>query len=158
MRRIYFAGPLFTQAEWQWNSALATELRKLSVEVVLPQERSIPMLNQEEKFDAGILFTDNIAGIEKSDAVLAILDQPDADSGTCWECGYAYHAGIPVIGLRTDLRAGGDDTTRPVNLMLARSCKEFINLPYDKRNDSAWIVQQVSEAMNHILQSKPEHA
>lgn len=42
--RIYFAAPLFTQAEWQWNSRLAEELRRLGMNVILPQADAEPML------------------------------------------------------------------------------------------------------------------
>src|SRR5205823_14414797 len=38
--RVYFAAPLFTQAEWQWNEHLREELQKHQLEVTLPQERA----------------------------------------------------------------------------------------------------------------------
>ncbi len=154
MTRVYFAGPLFTQAEWQWNANIAAELRRLSLDIVLPQERATSMLSGVEPFDAAALFDNNVAGIESSDAVIAVLDQADPDSGTCWECGYAHKAGIPIIGLRTDFRASGDDAERPANLMIARSCSEFINLPYDKRGDTAWLVQQIVESVKRVVSAK----
>jgi nucleoside 2-deoxyribosyltransferase len=141
--RIYFAGPLFTQAEWQWNAKLAAELRVRGVEVLLPQETAAPMLNGTEKLDAGKLFRTNIEDIEKAAVVLAVFDQADPDSGTCWECGYAFKAGYPIIGLRTDIRGGGDDPGQAVNLMLSQGCKEFIAVPLNKRDDLAWVAEQI---------------
>lgn len=153
-KTIYYAAPLFTQAEWQWNERLAEELRQLNYDVTLPQDRAKSMLMQTESFDPAILFDENISSISKSDFVLAVLDQADPDSGTCWECGYAYKSGKPIISLRTDLRPAGDDGNRPVNLMLARSCQEFVVLPYEKRDDLMWIANEIAEAaqrLNHVM-------
>ncbi len=153
--RVYFAAPLFTQSEWQWNERLAEGLRQSGYDVTLPQDRAKPMMFGAETFDPGLLFEQNVAGISSFDFVLAVLDQADADSGTCWECGYAYKSGKPIIGLRTDIRPAGDDTARPVNLMLARCCREFIVLPFDQRDNMAWIVCQIGEAAQRSA-SAPE--
>jgi len=143
--RVYFAAPLFTQAEWQWNLKLASELRKLKLQVVLPQDRAAPMLTGDERFDAQTLFHANVSEIEKCDVVLAVFDHADPDSGTSWECGYAYTASRPVIGLRTDLRAGGDDSDRSINLMLSIGCREFLVVPLNKRNDIGFIARHVRD-------------
>jgi nucleoside 2-deoxyribosyltransferase len=57
--------------------------------------------------------------IHRCDGVLAILDGVDVDSGTAAEVGYARAIGKPVVGLRTDLRPGGDNPATPVNLQVA---------------------------------------
>lgn len=145
--RVYFAAPLFTQAEWQWNSRLAKELRK-SITVILPQERAEAMLRGNEPFDPKVLFEANVSEIENCDAVLAVFDQADPDSGTSWECGYAYKAGRPTVGLRTDLRPGGDDSKRPVNLMLSMGCKEFLAVPLDKRDDLLFIARHLRDLLH----------
>jgi nucleoside 2-deoxyribosyltransferase len=145
--RVYFAAPLFTQAEWQWNSRLAKELRKSKINVILPQDRAEAMLNGNEAFDPKLLFEANVSEIESCDVVLAVFDQADPDSGTCWECGYAYRMGRPIVGLRTDLRPGGDDSSRPVNLMLSLSCKEFLVVPLDKRDDLFFIAQHLTDLL-----------
>jgi nucleoside 2-deoxyribosyltransferase len=93
------------------------------------------MLYGTVPYDPGTLFRANVAAIDASSAVVAILDQADPDSGTCWECGYAFARGKPVIGVRTDIRAGGDDPSLPVNLMLSQSCTHAIVLPFEKRDD-----------------------
>src|SRR5689334_20493882 len=100
--RVYLAGPLFTQAEWLWNERFADELRARSLDVILPQQRAQPMLTGHESFDALILFKANVEAIDSAAAVVAVLDGADADSGTAWECGYAFKAGIPIIAVRTD--------------------------------------------------------
>ena len=56
--------------------------------------------------------------IDRCDLLIAVLDGADADSGTAWECGYAYARGKPIVALRTDFRGGED---QGLNLMLRRS-------------------------------------
>jgi nucleoside 2-deoxyribosyltransferase len=57
--------------------------------------------------------------LDRCDGVLAVLDGVDVDSGTAAEIGYATARGRPVVGLRTDLRPGGDNSATPVNLQVA---------------------------------------
>jgi nucleoside 2-deoxyribosyltransferase len=155
-RRVYFAAPLFTQNEWTWNAALAARLRALGYEVLLPQESAWPMLSGAVRFDAQMLFEQNLVGIERSEALVAILDGADADSGTCFECGYARKAGRPVIGVRTDLRRSGDDPEAGVNLMLSRSCAKLITLPYDRRDDATWVAGEIAAALRAIAPTLAE--
>lgn len=60
----------------------------------------------------------NAERIDKSDAVLAILDGVDVDSGTAAEIGYAFAKGKRVFGLRTDFRLAGDNIGSIVNLQV----------------------------------------
>lgn len=60
----------------------------------------------------------NAERIDKSDAVLAILDGVDVDSGTAAEIGYAFANGKRVYGLRTDFRLAGDNLGAIVNLQV----------------------------------------
>jgi nucleoside 2-deoxyribosyltransferase len=115
--RIYLAAPLFSHAEREYNERLAATLRDAGHEVVVPQRECIGLDNPQTIF--------NIcrARLDHSNVVVAILDGPDPDSGTSWECGYAYAKGIPILGLRTDFRFGGDDGEVGVNLMLSRSAR-----------------------------------
>lgn len=149
--RVYFAAPLFTQAEWQWNLHLAESLRELNLDVALPQSRAEPMLNGNEAFDARILFKANTSGIDAADIVLAVLDQADPDSGTCWECGYAYKAGCPIVGLRTDIRRVGDDPNSSVNLMLSQCCDEILEVPLNKRDDLLWVAHQIVSVVRRVM-------
>src|SRR3954452_7532666 len=94
--RIYFAGPLFTAAERDWNVALTAELRTARHEVFLPQER-------EPGMDAAGIFTSDVGGVDWADCLVEIMDGADPDSGTCWEVGYAYRK-KPIVLVRIDIR------------------------------------------------------
>ena len=118
--KVYFAGPLFSAAERSWNEELAAALRDVGHEVFLPQE-------QEPGDDAPGIFRTDIAGIDWADALVAIMDGPDPDSGTAWECGYAYGK-KPIVLVRTDFRAQ-TDAGAPYNAMLAGAATIRLDLP-----------------------------
>jgi len=149
---VYLAGPLFTQAEWQWNKLLASELRNLNLDIILPQETSQSMLSGTESFTAKRIFSNNLSDIERADVVIAILDQPDPDSGTCWECGYAYNLRIPIIGLLTDLRLlpNAPEGAASLNLMLEMSCKEILKIPSTNREDVVFIAAELAKIINTV--------
>jgi nucleoside 2-deoxyribosyltransferase len=110
--RIYFAAPLFSAAERDWNATLAAALRDAGHEVFLPQE-------QEPGRDAAAIFATDVAGVDWAEGLVAIMDGADPDSGTCWEVGYAYRK-KPVVLVRTDMRRTGSDGSG-YNAMLAES-------------------------------------
>ncbi len=60
----------------------------------------------------------NRALIEQADAVLAVLDGPDVDSGTAAEVGWAAARGIPVVGWRSDFRLAEHEGSR-INIQVA---------------------------------------
>ena len=111
--RIYFAGPLFTAAERDWNESLATALREGGHEVFLPQE-------QEPGKDAAGIFATDVAGIDWADGLVAIMDGADPDSGTSWEVGYAYGK-KPIMLVRTDMRRNAGSGGSGYNPMLTES-------------------------------------
>lgn len=57
------------------------------------------------------------------------MDGPDPDSGTCFECGYAYAKGKPVICYRTDFRGAGELDGARYNLMMWASAQTNIVVP-----------------------------
>ena len=111
--RIYFAGPLFTAAEHDWNATLAGALREAGHEVFLPQE-------QEPGKDAAGIFATDVGGIDWAEILLAIMDGADPDSGTCWEVGYAFRK-KPIVLVRTDLRRNEGSGGSGYNPMLTES-------------------------------------
>jgi nucleoside 2-deoxyribosyltransferase len=110
--RIYLAGPLFTTPEREFNAQLATRLRAAGHEVFMPQE------NPASERTGKAIFRKDLEGLDWADGVVAVMDGADPDSGTCWECGYAYAREKPVVLFRSDLRGSGDADDIPYNAML----------------------------------------
>lgn len=131
-RTIYLASPLgFAGSTREYMENLAAELRA-SFNVLNPWD--------DHRFDADFanataivdrserlalykhinteLGRSNAASIDAADAVVAILDGVDVDSGTASEIGYAFARGKHIEGLRTDWRLAGDNEGSIVNLQV----------------------------------------
>jgi nucleoside 2-deoxyribosyltransferase len=124
MTKIYLAGPLFTLAEQSFNAELARFLEHKGFAVWLPQE------NEPRRKTARAIFQMDVKALDWADMVVACMDGPDPDSGTAWECGYAYAKGKPVICYRTDFRISGDTKGAPYNLMLSESATSRFEVPF----------------------------
>jgi nucleoside 2-deoxyribosyltransferase len=150
-RVIYLAGPLFSLAEREFNRSLARSLRDWpsdseikDYEVFLPQE------HPQGQAPAGEIFDHDKQAIENADVVVANMDGPDPDSGTSWECGYAYGIGKPVIAFRTDVRPNEEADKMPFNLMLAVSAKEVIDLRHSKAKELN--IEELDELILRIVE------
>lgn len=136
--KVYFAGPLFTLAERNWNVEAKLLLEELGHDVWLPQEKE-----PREKTATSIFLIDK-DGIDQADVVVAVMDGSDPDSGTCWECGYAYALKKPVITIRTDFRNTGDIDNAKFNLMLHASAFRTIYMPFTSTVD---VIIEVDKAL-----------
>lgn len=119
--RIYWAAPLFTEAQRLFNSALARSISAHGIGVYLPQtydiDKDAPVWQQR-------VFARNCTEIDASHAVVAVLDGCLVDDGTAWEVGYAYAIATPIIGVHTDFRTVGREGR--VNLMIEQACTEIV--------------------------------
>ena len=65
------------------------------------------------------------------------MDGADPDSGTCWECGYAYARKKPVVLFRSDFRGSGDEHDIPYNAMLIGAADAHIELRLGTADEAA---------------------
>ena|SRR5436190_12404778 len=135
--RLYLAGSLFTTAERDFNAALAALLRAKGHEVFLPQEQ------EQRDTTAGDIFDSDVGGIQWSEAVVACMDGADPDSGTCWECGFAYASDKVVILYRTDIRSEADPFG-PYNLMLHQAADSVLDCRWKSVRE---IAEMIGEAL-----------
>lgn len=140
---IYLAAPLFSNAERKWNSELKKYLVGMGLTVFAPQD--------ELPFNAtpGRIYHTCLNGLNSSRMTIAVLEGPDADSGTSWEAGYSTAKGRPVIGIRTDFRKC---EVYNVNLMLHYSLTGKYQYNDTSDNDIFW---RVANAAKRILDEKP---
>ncbi|MCH4010058.1 nucleoside 2-deoxyribosyltransferase [Companilactobacillus sp.] len=128
LNRVYLAGPFFSDQQKE---------RLDKIQALLKQNDTIGDIfrpGKDEYTDAEFgsfewqtaVFKHDINNINMSDVVVAELDYKleeqlsEPDSGTAWECGYAFANNVPVIGVRFD-------EAPPLNLMLAGSLTAFYN-------------------------------
>jgi hypothetical protein len=103
----------------------------------LPQEIEQDMTPRQ-------IFDEDVKGLDWAEVIVANMDGPDPDSGTCWECGYAY--GEKKLGRRKwivlfrtdframseihgDLRPAKERDRVPYNPMLTESADIRLDLP-----------------------------
>ena len=135
--KLYFAAPLFTAAERDWNAALVAAIRAAGHEVYVPQEN-------EPGRTAPEIFAVDVAGIDGADGLVVVMDGADPDSGTAWEVGYSYGKGKPMILIRTDIRVTASDGSA-YNAMLAESATIRLDL-------AAASMAEVAKAVMEALQ------
>ena len=131
--KIYLAGPLgFSEAGRDFHyRILIPELERSGHEILDPWKLTDPatiaaaldlpfgaerraawqMLNPE-------IGRNNRAALDGCDAVVAVLDGVDVDSGTAAEIGYAFAKRKPIVGYRGDLRLSADNEALTVNLQV----------------------------------------
>ncbi|MDB5288829.1 MAG: nucleoside 2-deoxyribosyltransferase [Phycisphaerales bacterium] len=131
--RIYLASPLgFSEAGRAFYTiTLLPLIEQLCHEVIDPWRLTNPALLEAirqmpfgaERQDAFREINVQIAranafAIDACDAVLAVLDGVDVDSGTAAEIGYAFAKGKRILGYRGDFRLSADNEGAIVNLQV----------------------------------------
>jgi nucleoside 2-deoxyribosyltransferase len=92
---VYLAGPFFDLAQRWIIEEARTLLVSLGATVFSP-------IHEVGPGPASVVAPEDIAGLEKSDVVFAILS--GLDTGTIFEVGYAVKKGIPVVGLAQNVK------------------------------------------------------
>lgn len=112
---IYFAGPLFNQAERAFNSSLTAKLETHGFQVFLPQRDGVELTEGQfrdlsELELSRFIFKIDRGQILKADIFLMMLDGRGQDEGTCLELGIAHENKYIdnreklLIGYFTDMR------------------------------------------------------
>jgi len=124
MVQIYFAAPLFNDAELIFNKKLAEQLEGVGFTVYLPQEgEDKPSVDNVTKTDLKKIYQLDIEHLIEADIIVAVADGADMDSGTAYEVGYAVALKKPVYILRTDIRM--QNNSEYVNLMIQEGADEI---------------------------------
>jgi nucleoside 2-deoxyribosyltransferase len=105
---IYLAGPLFSEAERNFNIRLKRLLERY-IDVYLPQEDGgllIEMISREMPVELAkrAVFNTDMRALRNCDAFVIILDGRTVDEGAAFELGCAHILGKPCYGLKTGPR------------------------------------------------------
>lgn len=133
-KTIYFAGPLFSDAEIEFNLKLTKVLEDCGYKVFLPQRDTglvADLDKKSEKEKAHIIFESDVKGLLESDIIVMVLDGRVPDEGACVELGIAYANNKRCYGIKTDVRSFRKDLD--INPMLSEC---FIKIFKDSDGDS----------------------
>lgn len=121
--KIYLASPLFTDYERKKVQRAASLLRNMGCEVYVPMEHSIENAWELPNYEwAKKVFDEDIKAIQEADEVYCIYYGLYSDSGTAWECGYAYALGKPVHLI--------DESNEEVSLMVVNGSRDWDDFRY----------------------------
>jgi nucleoside 2-deoxyribosyltransferase len=148
---VYFAGPLFSEAELEFNRRLVARIEALGFDVFFPQrdgaEHNRPQdIISDEQRSAAIFRIDSTKVLE-ADVLLFVLDGRVPDEGACIELGIAWgdktlrNPNKRLIGLLTDSRAAFQQwqlnpMVREPMEAVARSGDELLALMKEIRNSA----------------------
>jgi nucleoside 2-deoxyribosyltransferase len=134
-KRIYIAGPLFSQAELDFNLKVDEFLTELGYDTFLPQRDGHLLadliVTNEPKYNAiKKIFDLDVEEIIKSDILIFIMDGRVPDEGACVELGIAFSLKKECIGLKTDSRYLMDNLDNPLILgaIRGRAAKSITEL------------------------------
>lgn len=107
-RRLYFAAPLFCEAELDFNRR-ARDVLTSTFDVYLPQEeggllREMMRDGVPAQDAARLVFQRDLEALRTCSVLLISLDGRTIDEGAAVELGFAYALGKPCYGLQTDAR------------------------------------------------------
>jgi nucleoside 2-deoxyribosyltransferase len=131
--RLYFAGPLFCDAERAFNARLAERIEEIGYEVFLPQrdglesDRSLESLGAEAW--ARAIFELDRDAVLSCNVLLCILDGRVPDEGMALELGLAYAerhvrgTRRRILGYTTDFRVF---SAAGLNAMLTGALDEIV--------------------------------
>ena len=106
--RVYFAAPLFSEAEREYNLKIVTILESYGYEVFLPQRDGFLAAELEGKTEAEkteMIFQKDRDEVLKADIIFMVLDGRAPDEGACVELGIAYESGKRCYGIKSDSRS-----------------------------------------------------
>lgn len=113
---IYFAAPLFSEADRDYNLKVYNRIRSVfgdKVQIYLPQLNDA--INDKSAYaDSIMIALADYGYIKNSDILIALTDGAQTDVGVGIEVGLAYERKLPILGLYTDVRQQGADNAQKV--------------------------------------------
>lgn len=97
--KVYLASPFFSEAELQnYTEALAI-LRGKGLDVYAPLLHQRARAGISRRAWAEATFRDDVAALRGADIAVVLFYGMYSDSGTAWECGYAYALGKKIVAV-----------------------------------------------------------
>ena len=143
-KKVYFAGPLFNQAEKDFNLELTKVLEEYGYEGFLPQRDGIEAALLEGKTEEELIemiFSLDAGEVCKADILFMNLDGRVPDEGACVELGIAYANGKRCYGFKTDTRSveAGMDLNPMISGCMTRIFKNY---------DGDMLIEEIKEYLS----------
>ena len=143
-KKVYFAGPLFNQAEKDFNLELTKVLEEYGYEAFLPQRDGIEAALLEGKTEEELIemiFSLDAGEVCKADILFMNLDGRVPDEGACVELGIAYANGKRCYGFKTDTRSveAGMDLNPMISGCMTRIFKNY---------DGDMLIEEIKEYLS----------
>ena len=116
--KVYFAAPLFSEADQMYNAYLAKKIRQEfpEIDLYVPQEQAD--INDKSKYaDSTMIAKVDTDKVLESDLMIALLDGTGMDAGVAAEIGIAFAREIPILGLFTDVRTQGAEVVEKLEAL-----------------------------------------
>lgn len=120
MKRVYLAGPFFNETEVKNIEYAESVLAARGFDLFVPMRHEVRTETGTVQWARDIFEMDR-SEIDKADLVVMLYYGVYSDSGTAWECGYAYAKGVLVVVVHAD-------ETADSNLMVHIGCATNISL------------------------------
>ena len=95
--KIYLASPFFNDIERDNYEKVLNILEKKNLKIYASLKNEISRENKTKEQWAKQTFNKDIEEIKKADVVVMLFYGLYSDSGTSWECGYAFAMNKPVV-------------------------------------------------------------
>lgn len=95
--KVYLASPFFNDKEIDYYKKTLIILEKKNLMIYAPLNNQTSRGNKAKELWARQTFSKDIEEIKKADVVVMLFYGLYSDSGTSWECGYAFATNKPVI-------------------------------------------------------------
>lgn len=115
---VYLASPFFNGKELKVYKKVIDYLRNtLKYDLFVPQEHEVPNAWDMSNEDwAKVVFQMDLEALEACDTVVVLNWGLYSDTGTAWECGYAYAKGKKIYNIMLN------NETNDFSLMLYGGC------------------------------------
>ena len=107
-KKVYFAAPLFSESERDYNLKLTKILEDYGYQVFLPQRDGFLAPDLEGKTEEELtqmIFEKDLSEVLKADIIFMVLDGRVPDEGACVELGIAYTNNKRCYGIKSDARS-----------------------------------------------------
>ena len=151
--KVYLASPFFNEKEKKiYNLVISSIRRQEGIDLFVPQEHTIPNgWDMPNYLWAENVFAVDLLALQQSDVVVVINYGLYSDSGTAWECGYAYATGKKIINILAN------DENDNYSLMMLNGGHYTIPLRYFGMTPIKDILEYKMTVIKYCEQKQGEH-